>query len=174
MFDRFEELKSRLKSLEADVNRRCIGPKNSSFELSKMKAHTYNPKIIQESRPRSDRPKFQNNISSSQSPLKIRTNRGDQAAVSSLLAQVKELDSKRIAEKASLQHTANLEKQRAFKAEKIARKASQKLEFKDKEVRHLKSALQRRDDMILSLQDEVRKLQAASARIEDIRWIEGD
>ena len=65
------------------------------------------------------------------------------------------------------------DKRRAQAAEATARRAEDQRDYRVGEVRHLKAALQRRDDVITSLQDQVRELEVGVACAEAVQLAEG-
>ena len=117
-------------------------------------------------------PRFQSAISPSKSILNSHTH-GDAATVSGLLSRLREEEQKRISERASLQMQLQKEKQRAHHAETAARRAEDQRDFRLGEVRHLKAALKCRDDVITSLQDQVREMEVGISYADAVQLAQG-
>ncbi|KAH7618777.1 hypothetical protein NADE_005626 [Nannochloris sp. 'desiccata'] len=118
-------------------------------------------------------PRFQSTISPSKSNLKFHPN-GDAATVSGLLSRLREEEQKRTSERAALQMQVQKEKQRAHHAEAAARRAEDQRDFRLGEVRHLKAALKRRDDVITSLQDQVRDMEVGISYADAVQLAQGE
>lgn len=176
MVQRLEELRSRLEALEAEVTHQCgtvpkdIGTEDSWQDATGARPYDRDFSKIGTSKVR---PRFQNAISSSKSVLNARNDRNDRATVSSLISRLKALDAQRTAERASLQHAIQQERRRAFKSEESARRVLDRLDFREGEVRHLKQALRRRDDLMASLRDQIQELEAGLEKAEKVECLEG-
>ena len=133
------------------------------------------PEIAQKVRidePPKKQPRFQNAINPSKSLLKAAAS-GDAATVSGLLCRLREEEDQHTSERASLQLQLKKESQRALKAEAAVRRAEDQRDFRLGEVRHLKAALQRRDDLITALQDQVRELEVGVTLADALQTAEG-
>ena len=118
-------------------------------------------------------PRFQTAINLSKSTLNISAASGDAATVGGLLARLRDEEHRHIAERAAMQLQIQKDKRRAQAAEATARRAEDQRDYRVGEVRHLKAALQRRDDVITSLQDQVRELEVGVACAEAVQLAEG-
>ena len=98
---------------------------------------------------------------------------GDAATVGGLLARLREEENRHIAERAAMQLQLQKEKRRAQAAETKERRAEDQRDYRVGEVKHLKAALQRRDEVITSLQDQVRELEVGVACAEAVQVAEG-
>jgi len=156
-------------------NKNIILPKNSNSEGCEApitpKRHRRQPTtVMAPAQPQP--PRFQSAISPSKSILKVTPN-GDAATVSGLLSRLREEEQKRTSERASLQLQLQKEKQRAHHAETAARRAEDQRDFRLGEVRHLKAALKRRDDVITSLQDQVREMEVGISYADAVQLAQG-
>lgn len=132
------------------------------------KKHRQQPPVL----PAPAQKRFQSAISSSKSVLNSHPT-GDAATVSGLLSRLREEEQKRISERAALQMQLQKEKQRALHAETAARRAEDQRDFRLGEVTHLKAALKRRDDVITSLQDQVREMEVGISYADAVQLAHG-
>jgi hypothetical protein len=202
MESRFEGLRHRLEELQvhllATSSKTSSSPsssrqKNKTESKEKQKPDTLrkfnNPNLEEENEapktPRKSRqqptkgsappqqpPRFQSTISSSKSVLNSQSH-GDAATVSGLFSRIREEEQKRTSERASLQMQLQKEKQRAHHAETAARRAEDQRDFRLGEVRHLKAALKRRDDVVTSLQDQVREMEVGISYADAVQLAQG-
>lgn len=78
------------------------------------------------------------------------------------------------ADRGALQLAVKEQRQRAQRAAAAAHRAEEQRDFRVGQVRHLKEALKRRDDVIVGLQDEVRELEVGVAAAEAVQRAEGE
>lgn len=86
-----------------------------------------------------------------------------------LLARLRAQETQHASDKGAMQLQLQRERQRAQRAEEAARRAEGQRDFRLEEVRHLKAALKRRDDVITSLEDQLRELEVDAVRAEDLQ-----
>jgi len=155
-------------------NKNILLPKNSNLEECEAaitpKKHRQPTTVMPPTQPQP--PRFQSAISPSKSILKFNSN-GDAETVSGLLSRLREEEQKRTSERASLQMQLQKEKQRSHRAETAARRAEDQRDFRLGEVRHLKAALKRRDDVITSLQDQVREMEVGISYADAVQLAQG-
>lgn len=184
MDSRFEGLRNRLQDLQEQLlasqvagDPKVRGTTSTTTVLKTTQrsitrqCKTY--KLRENEAPQKKQPRFQTAINPSKSTLKISSATGDAATVGGLLARLREEENRNIAERAAMQLQLQKEKRRAQTAETAARRAEDQRDFRVGEVRHLKAALQRRDDVITSLQDQVRELEVGVACAEAVQLAEG-
>lgn len=177
---RFEGLRQRLEELELHLQVHVAGEKGPKTPVKQRldRQPLYLPKSAPKLRateaPPAPQPaRFHTAIGPGKSALRGPP-AGDAATVSGLLARLRDEERARVAERAALQLAAQKERQRAQRAEAATRRAEEQREFRLGEVRHLKAALQRRDDVISSLQDQVRELEIGAAAAEAVQQAEGE
>jgi chromosome segregation ATPase len=177
MSRRFQDLRARLEVLEAEITKGTRDNHDAPTNFSHHRYHTKemkHPMTHKNRRVRTNncKPRFQATINPTNSVLHRRPD-SDAAAVASLLARLREVEAQRVSERGSLQLAAQKERQRAHRAEEAARQVSERLDFREGEVRHLKAALKRRDDMVTALQDQVRELEIGIAHAAKVQELEG-
>jgi hypothetical protein len=145
---------------------------NKDTNLDDSKAPIPPKKQRQQPTTQNQPPRFHSTISPSKSILKAHSN-GDAATVSGLLSRLREEEQKRTSERAALQMQLQKEKHRANNAETAARRAEDQRDFRLGEVRHLKAALKRRDDVITSLQDQVREMEVGISYADAVQLAQG-
>jgi hypothetical protein len=96
------------------------------------------------------------------------------ATVSGLLSRLRTSEAQWAAERGALQLAVKEQRQRAQQAAAAARRAEEQRDFRLGEVRHLKEALKRRDDVIVGLQDTVRELEVGVAAADATQRAEGE
>ena len=178
---RFEGLRHRLEDLQlhlSTTSHQEFDSKNEHKLKTKPSSRPLKPSKLRDSEnsppPTKQQPRFQTAINPSKGALNGgAAAKGDAATVSGLLTRLKEGERQRTSERASLQLQIQKERQRAQNAEAASRRAADQRDFRLGEVRHLKAALQRRDDMITDLQDNVRDLEVGVSCAEAVQAAEG-
>jgi len=129
-----------------------------------------NPKVSATAR---GKPRFRAAVASSASVLTQKAPSNDATTVRSLLSRLRVEEQQRSSERGALQLQVQKEKNRAQKAERAAHLAEERLDYRLKEVRHLRAALKQRDIMVQTLQEQVKELESGAVSAEALREAQG-
>lgn len=179
-----EEVQARLAELEFWVScsyrkngskpraERDHGAPGNASALQKNKTRTVDgiPKVSPSAR---GKPRFRATVAPSASVLTQQTPSNDATTVRSLLARLRDEEHQRSAERGALQLQVQKEKGRAQKAERAAHLAEERLDYRVKEVRHLRAALKQRDVVVQTLQERMKELEMGVASAEALRDAQG-